>query len=409
MLRAMERHEAADAIVIPVILRDCDWHGAPFGKLNATPPGGRPISQYGNRDEALLEVAKAVRSAAARLATKRSSTTYQPTSSYSSRASDNHEPSTSTASTVDMPPFELDLERVGLVVTVPVVLWAFYTTFQGLKDITRQGPDDFVGTIGALVGSAAIVILMSLTSWKLGAEAAASLTGRRSIRGSNEGLIVLIPSFLFFLLLSVFFSFTYYHSNFFGLSSRQMEAERQPRALANIAVPIIDDAIRQAREKQVERVLVSPGAASWTSGIDALVKAVGVIGKRADFLAEELAQKAAAEELARQKAVNSVRDQIAAIKAQLVEQQRVVGAATDLIDLQERGIASLQAEAAKEEDEVRASESGLELDLRGRLRSSLQPAQGKSQASPLGYKPDRGRYQRSSRASASGAEENRGI
>lgn len=70
MKRAMERHAAGEAIVIPVILRACDWHGAPFGKLNATPPNGTPITQYPDRDQALLEVAKAVRGAVARLAPK---------------------------------------------------------------------------------------------------------------------------------------------------------------------------------------------------------------------------------------------------------------------------------------------------------------------------------------------------
>lgn len=63
MTRAMTRHKTGDAIVIPVILRACDWHGAPFGKLNATPPDGRPITQYPDRDQAFLEVAKAVRAA----------------------------------------------------------------------------------------------------------------------------------------------------------------------------------------------------------------------------------------------------------------------------------------------------------------------------------------------------------
>lgn len=67
MERAMARHEAGEAVVIPVILRACDWHGAPFGKLNATPPDGRPITQYPDRDQALLEVAKAVRGAAEHL------------------------------------------------------------------------------------------------------------------------------------------------------------------------------------------------------------------------------------------------------------------------------------------------------------------------------------------------------
>jgi hypothetical protein len=67
MTRAMERHSAGEAIVIPVILRACDWHGAPFGKLNATPPDGIPIAQWPDIDEAFLHVAKAVRRAAERL------------------------------------------------------------------------------------------------------------------------------------------------------------------------------------------------------------------------------------------------------------------------------------------------------------------------------------------------------
>lgn len=70
MARALERDDAGDAIVIPVILRPCDWQGAPFGHLNATPPDGRPITKYPDRDEALLEVAKAVRAAAERANTK---------------------------------------------------------------------------------------------------------------------------------------------------------------------------------------------------------------------------------------------------------------------------------------------------------------------------------------------------
>lgn len=70
MMRAMERHHAGEAIVIPVILRACDWHGGPFGKLNASPPDGRPVTQFPDRDQALLEVAKAVRAAAEKLGKK---------------------------------------------------------------------------------------------------------------------------------------------------------------------------------------------------------------------------------------------------------------------------------------------------------------------------------------------------
>ena len=69
MTRAMERHQAGEAIVIPVILRACEWHYAPFGKLMATPLDGKPVTSLPNRDEAFLQVARAVREAAQRLNT----------------------------------------------------------------------------------------------------------------------------------------------------------------------------------------------------------------------------------------------------------------------------------------------------------------------------------------------------
>lgn len=60
MTRAMERHDAGEAKVIPVILRHCLWHGAPFGKLLAVPRDGKPITAWPDRDEALADVAKQV-------------------------------------------------------------------------------------------------------------------------------------------------------------------------------------------------------------------------------------------------------------------------------------------------------------------------------------------------------------
>lgn len=61
MARAMERHEAKQARVVPVIVRPCDWHGAPFGKLMGLPRDGRPITSWANNDEAMLDVATQVR------------------------------------------------------------------------------------------------------------------------------------------------------------------------------------------------------------------------------------------------------------------------------------------------------------------------------------------------------------
>ncbi|HEY6285805.1 MAG TPA: tetratricopeptide repeat protein [Ktedonobacteraceae bacterium] len=61
MVRAMERHEAGDARVIPIILRPTEWRSSPFSKLQALPTNGRPVTKWPNRDEALLDVAKGIR------------------------------------------------------------------------------------------------------------------------------------------------------------------------------------------------------------------------------------------------------------------------------------------------------------------------------------------------------------
>jgi hypothetical protein len=63
MLRAMERHKAGLATVIPVICRPCDWHDAPFGKLLACPKDGRPITQWPDIDSAFLDVTTAIKAA----------------------------------------------------------------------------------------------------------------------------------------------------------------------------------------------------------------------------------------------------------------------------------------------------------------------------------------------------------
>ncbi len=59
--RAMERHESGSAVVVPVILKACDWHGAPFGKLLATPKDGRAVTSWPNHDEAFADIATHIR------------------------------------------------------------------------------------------------------------------------------------------------------------------------------------------------------------------------------------------------------------------------------------------------------------------------------------------------------------
>lgn len=59
--RAMERHKAKEAIVIPVLLRPGDWQGAPFSKLQALPQNGKPITTWENQDEAFQNVVTGIR------------------------------------------------------------------------------------------------------------------------------------------------------------------------------------------------------------------------------------------------------------------------------------------------------------------------------------------------------------
>ncbi|WP_346289424.1 AAA-like domain-containing protein [Sphaerothrix gracilis] len=68
MKRAVERHDAGEAIVVPIILKPVDWSGAPFGKLQAFPKDAKPVTKWSNRDEAFLNIAQGIREAAQTLA-----------------------------------------------------------------------------------------------------------------------------------------------------------------------------------------------------------------------------------------------------------------------------------------------------------------------------------------------------
>lgn len=61
MARALERHNAKEAQVIPVIVRPCDWHSTPLGGLLATPKDGKAITTWPNHDEAYTDVARQIR------------------------------------------------------------------------------------------------------------------------------------------------------------------------------------------------------------------------------------------------------------------------------------------------------------------------------------------------------------
>lgn len=59
--RAMERHDAGDARVIPIILHHCDWRNDPLRKLQALPTDGRPIVTWSDSNEAFLNVVNQIK------------------------------------------------------------------------------------------------------------------------------------------------------------------------------------------------------------------------------------------------------------------------------------------------------------------------------------------------------------
>jgi tetratricopeptide (TPR) repeat protein len=66
MTRAIERHSAGDALVVPIVVRACDWQTAAFGGLEPLPRGGTPVTSWKNRDEAWEDVIRELRGALAK-------------------------------------------------------------------------------------------------------------------------------------------------------------------------------------------------------------------------------------------------------------------------------------------------------------------------------------------------------
>lgn len=78
MQRALERHNAGECCVIPVIVRPCDWHSTSFGKLLAAPKDGLAITTWPNYDLAYADVARQVRVVVKTLSAKSPRATMQP-------------------------------------------------------------------------------------------------------------------------------------------------------------------------------------------------------------------------------------------------------------------------------------------------------------------------------------------
>lgn len=60
MKRALERHKAGDARVIPIILRPVEWKQAPFSQLQVFPTNALPVTLWRDRNEAFLDISRRI-------------------------------------------------------------------------------------------------------------------------------------------------------------------------------------------------------------------------------------------------------------------------------------------------------------------------------------------------------------
>ncbi len=74
MTRALERHCAGEAVVIPLIGRPCSWQQTPLGAVKAIPRDGKPVSKYADPDDAWHEVETEIRRLIEALNRKRADT-----------------------------------------------------------------------------------------------------------------------------------------------------------------------------------------------------------------------------------------------------------------------------------------------------------------------------------------------
>jgi len=61
MTKALQRHDAGEAVVIPVILRPCDWREALFGGLKALQKDGKAVTKWADLDDAFLDITNGIK------------------------------------------------------------------------------------------------------------------------------------------------------------------------------------------------------------------------------------------------------------------------------------------------------------------------------------------------------------
>ncbi|WP_437932444.1 pentapeptide repeat-containing protein [Sorangium sp. So ce291] len=113
--RAMDRREAGQTEVLPVLLQPCEWRDSPFGRLKPLPENGQWVSTSSNRHKTWTEVARRIRELADRL---RQGAPPTATARSSTRAADNMPHRGQTQPDPYAEPWNPLLERVARILQI---------------------------------------------------------------------------------------------------------------------------------------------------------------------------------------------------------------------------------------------------------------------------------------------------
>ncbi|MBY6239697.1 hypothetical protein [Methylosinus sp. Sm6] len=265
-------------------------------------------------------------------------------------------------------PPALDIGRIAALTVVPVFCWVFYTTSSGMIDIMRRDSGDLVGVIGSMIGTTAILTMLAATSWSLGADLGAIIARRRFL---GERIVVktvvTAAVFLFVFPISAFFSFTYYYTNIFNLSSRKLVAETQPMELAADVLLPVSKSIASEYDAQTARMEATPGLRAYLDGLDALLQTANVASMRLDEGLQKsregrqrIAREAARRKAAELEDAQAAARRIAEIGARIAALSQTVADLDPIIKSKEEEIVALTSTARQEEQLAADAAKGLD-------------------------------------------------
>lgn len=283
------------------------------------------------------------------------------------------------------PPYKIDLGQVAILVAIPVFCWVFFTTSSGMVDIMRRESNDWIGIIGAFIGTTAVLVMLASTSWSLGSDVGA-LIARRQFLGERILVKTLVTSgvFVFVFTISAFFSFTYYYTNIFRLSSKKIVSELQPMELAADVLLPAAKLINTNYDAETARIVATPGMRIYLDSLDALLQVGNTAGssfREETRKNQEGLQRAAADAAKRAAAdlqdVQAASRQVDETRNRAAAQDQIIADLEPIIKSKQDEIVALTSEARQEDQLAVDASKGLD-NLGAACGPNCQSHQGKA-------------------------------